>query len=160
MKIKGVRSVERELKNRNAVFKTGLFGILPALILFTFSACDSITDIPAENPHPPTISNPRVSPTVLRPGGSFTYSVDYQDAGADVVSVFVEDKNSSFATQGTPPADDDGNPLFFPGTSGTATFTVTGFSGRQLGSHTLVFWLVDSEDSLSNQVESTITVVP
>ncbi len=146
-----------ENKQRFPVRKAAL-PLLLALLLVLAAACSSLTSVPDNDPHPPVISGLRVTPTTIRTGGSLTVSFNYFDEGADIENVYIRDKHSSNSYEGKPPAEADDDYVLFPGVSGTRTFIFDDVKGSQAGPHTFVIWLEDLEESMSNQLEFTITI--
>lgn len=104
--------------------------------------------------HPPSISNLRYSPATAyqAPGGTVTISgtVDFTDAGADIVSLRMVTSAGADLTVPLPAA------AGFRSGTGSGALTV---SVDQVGKYGFEVWLVDSRGSASNRLAGTFEVV-
>lgn len=125
-----------------------------AIVAASISSCggDGGGDEPS---HPPSISNLTYSPATAYQiaGGSvaITGSVDFTDAGGDVVSLRLVTSGGDDLTVPTP--------TLSGVTSGTATGTLA-VSVDKVGQYTFEMWLVDGRGSLSNRLSGTFEVLP
>ncbi len=143
-------------ETRRIISRTAL--VLLAVLAIPAMSCKSLVSIPEENPHPPVISNLRISPAAVPLDGSILVTFNYFDEGADIETATARDKESgrSYTLVILETSEGITNP--FPGTSGTTAWTIIKLRGSQVGPHTIRVWLVDSFSSWSNALEATVTV--
>lgn len=146
--------------------------IIVVVGVISFAGCGfKVFENVEADPHPPTIFNLKVEPTTLSPGGSIVIVVGYADAGADIDSFHLNDRDGAESWEMVPAApveetDDAGDtttttktpaPEYFPGTSGVVAGSVT-VTAKQKGTHRLEIWAEDSRESRSDKIQFEITI--
>jgi hypothetical protein len=132
------------------------------IVLATASSCGLFEATDAD-PHRPVISNLQVAPRVVRTGDFISGSFSWFDAGADIESISMRDRNSNVSWSAARPTtgeedEEDAGVFIFLGTSGTTLFTAEVVS-TQPGIHHILIWVEDSKGSRSNQLEFTVTIL-
>ena len=122
------------------------------------------------NPPPVTFLPPATVITVRPGSGVIVLKLRYTDAGGDLVSLQVRDRDGDFSASAgpeappepEPPVDGEAPPPvtldFFPGTAGIVTWELSAIEGGQEGLHRLELWAEDSRESRSEKVEFAINV--
>jgi hypothetical protein len=148
------------IRRAPVVFPTRLTArlLLVASLILAGASC-GFMDIAENNPHPPAIANLSVVPAAVGPDGILTFTLGYQDSGADMENIFVRDYQSGALLELGIVTDAEGNLTNpFPGTAGTVTFQA-GMPGVQRGPHVFKVWAVDGFGSTSNFLEATVVFV-